>query len=380
MKKIYFFVLCMFVLLSCEQNELDFAIENQSNDSSIGTTRATTSIADFDPISELEGIPVNIKNVGNTFCNLLSCAKKGTKVDLFNKDDGSLRQRWYISLGNIFLVGGNSTIPSPFSTIVGPEVQSCSYPILLGASQPFVPQHAFSLSSNKYYYHIKTNPFSLTAKSPKYLQANSVTGSDLSYKETNPGSLALWEILPIGEFELVDIQYVHTTVDHFAPTEMICDNDKYTNNHLTPDTWHYSLSTSYTEESDFSKTEGLNITISRGLNVGLPNLLGGDSSVGINTSIQQQTSKSWTYGTKDSKTITKTRTGDINVEPGETVKLDAVLTTYKGSLTYVATLRKIGDTKTFKVKGKWSGECFSSFTARTYNPVTGKLIGEYILK
>ena len=53
---------------------------------------------------------------------------------------------------------------------------------------------------------------------------------------------------------------------------------------------------------------------------------------------------------------------------------------YKGSLKIIATLRKIGDTKTFRVKGKWSGDCFSSFEARTYNPTTGKLVGEYVLE
>lgn len=83
---------------------------------------------------------------------------------------------------------------------------------------------------------------------------------------------------------------------------------------------------------------------------------------------------------RDSKTVTKTRTGQIPIQPGETVKLDAVLIMYKGSLTYVATLRKIGDTKTFRVKGKWSGDCFSFFKARTYNPTTGKLVGEYVLE
>lgn len=108
--------------------------------------------------------------------------------------------------------------------------------------------------------------------------------------------------------------------------------------------------------------------------------VGDDSSLGVNVSVQQQTNKSWTYGTSDSKTVTKTRTGQIPIQPGETVKLDAVLVMYKGSLTYVATLRKIGDTKTFRVKGKWSGDCFSSFEARTYNPTTGKLVGEYVLE
>ena len=133
-------------------------------------------------------------------------------------------------------------------------------------------------------------------------------------------------------------------------------------------------------DTAFSKTEGVSVTISGGLNVGIPNVVGDDSSLGVNVSVQQQTNKSWTYGTSDSKTVTKTRTGQIPIQPGETVKLDAVLVMYKGSLTYVATLRKIGDTKTFRVKGKWSGDCFSSFEARTYNPTTGKLVGEYVLE
>lgn len=219
-----------------------------------------------------------------------------------------------------------------------------------------------------------------TGLSSYYLQSESSTSSSVKFKTNNSSSLALWEIVPVGEYELVGLEYVRTTVDSFEPTEVICDHDEYTNEHLSVDTWNYSLSTSYTEKSDFSKTEGVSVTISGGLNVGIPNVVGDDSSLGVNVSVQQQTNKSWTYGTSDSKTVTKTRTGQIPIQPGETVKLDAVLVMYKGSLTYVATLRKIGDTKTFRVKGKWSGDCFSSFEARTYNPTTGKLVGEYVLE
>lgn len=52
------------------------------------------------------------------------------------------------------------------------------------------------------------------------------------------------------------------------------------------------------------KTEGVSVTISGGLNVGIPNVVGDDSSLGVNVSVQQQTNKSWTYGTSDSKTVT----------------------------------------------------------------------------
>lgn len=39
--------------------------------------------------------------------------------------------------------------------------------------------------------------------------------------------------------------------------------------------------------------------------MGIPNVVGDDSSLGVNVSVQQQTNKSWTYGTSDSKTVTK---------------------------------------------------------------------------
>ena len=54
--------------------------------------------------------------------------------------------------------------------------------------------------------------------------------------------------------------------------------------------------------------------------MGIPNVVGADSSLGVNVSVQQRTNKSWTYGTSDSKTVTKTRTGQIPIQPGETVK------------------------------------------------------------
>lgn len=56
--------------------------------------------------------------------------------------------------------------------------------------------------------------------------------------------------------------------------------------------------------------------------------------------------------------MTRTRTANIPVQPHTTMRLDAVLVMYEGSMTYVATLKKIGDTKTFRVKGKWSGLVF----------------------
>ena len=100
----------------------------------------------------------------------------------------------------------------------------------------------------------------------------------------------------------------------------------------------------------------------------------------VNVSVQQQTNKSWTYGESSTKEITETRTGHIPVPPNTTIKLDATLVMYEGNLTYVATLRKVGDSKTFKVKGKWSGTCFSMFKAKTYDAKSRSLLGVYSLE
>ena len=51
---------------------------------------------------------MNILNVGNTSRRYLSCEKSGTGVDLYTKDDGSMRQQWMFVFGNITLVGGNT--------------------------------------------------------------------------------------------------------------------------------------------------------------------------------------------------------------------------------------------------------------------------------
>ncbi|MGN1217879.1 MAG: hypothetical protein ACI4TD_07880, partial [Phocaeicola sp.] len=211
-----------------------------------------------------------------------------------------------------------------------------------------------------------------------YLQSSSSTGSSLNFTNVLNSNLAKWQIEPLGEYELVDLEYVRTTVDSFEPIEVVCDRDEYINETSNQVTWNYSVSTSCTERSSFSKTEGVTVSTSSGLNVGLPDIVG-LSSVSFNTSIQQQSSKSWTYGTNKDMTVTKTRTGSIPVNPYETVKLEATLTMFRGNLTYVATLRKIGDSKTFRVRGKWSGECFSIFRARTYSE-SGELIGVYELR
>lgn len=369
MKKFIWLIVGTLILFSCEREEFDAF--DESSKSGV-QTRATSSIADFYPILELEGIPVNIMNVGNTRNKYLSCVAKGTKVDLYNKDDGSLRQRWYVGW-NIRLVGGNTNphCPNCLPYVSGPFT-SLPPPILIYSD---IPLTSFFFGLDGPFYHI-----GFINSNISYLQSNSTTGSDLSYKETKSGNLALWEFVPVGEYEIVDLQYVRTSVDNITPKEVICARDEYQNSSSSTVTWDYTVTTKYSESSNFSKAEGVSTTISAGLHVGLPNLLGKDGILDFNTSIQQQSNKSWNYGNSSTREVTETRTGHIPVPANTTMRLEATIVMYEGNVTYVATLRKIGDNKTFRVKGKWTGTSFSMFKAKTYNVSTNASLGVYSLE
>lgn len=375
MKKISLLLVVLLAIFSCEQEDLEGVVRS---DAEPVQTRTATSIADFDPIAELNGIVVNILNVGNTSLRYLSCAKSGNKVDLYNKDDGSLRQRWYISFNShIISMGGHSiSIPPlfpPSFVEVAPNASTGeTYPQLaLGNYLNYVNEFELSDDGNCYICSM--------SDSKSYLQSDTRTGSDLKYKYNRSTDLAQWKFTPVGDYEIVDLEYVCTSVDNLNPVEVVCDYDTYDNPSSSVVTWNYTVTTKYTETSNFSNTEGVSVSYTNSRTVGLPNVEGG-GSVTTNTTFQQQANKSWTFGTSDYKEVTKTRTGSVPVQPHKAINLEAVVVLYKGSLTYVATLRKVGDTRTFKVKGKWDGTCYSRFYAKTYDAVTGNVLNVYALE
>lgn len=374
MKKIIVLLVGLLAMFSCEQEDLEGIVKS---DTGQVQTRATASIADFDPISELANIPVNILNVGNTWLKYLSTAKSGSKIDLFTKDDDSGRQRWYIKINRIVLQKGNKN-PAPYLCVYPHGIQfNWDYPILAGVDNLFNANGFWFTCLDGTYYNLSL--IVPTTFTHTYMQSRTNSDSDLVFSNNNSTNLALWEIVAVGEYEIVDIDYVYTSEDNLIPIEVVCDRDTYENQSASVVTWDYSLSLDYTETSNFSKTEGVSTSITGGLSVGLPNLLGKDSNIGINTSIQQQTSKSWTFGKSDNRKVSRTRTGHITVQPHTTMGLEATVFMYEGTLTYVATLRKIGDTNTFKAKGKWEGACFSEFKAKTYDVATGKVLNTFSL-
>lgn len=390
MKKTYL-LLGLLILFSCEQNE-NLNVKNDSS-ANFAQTRAASSIADFDPIAELRDnkIPVNIINVGNTNNKYLSCAKSGSKVDLYNKDDGSGRQRWIFRVIGLTLSGGNSSFVSPTVGFIStypvpnpPNQPKPEYPILSGTDN-FTADHFFS--PNKFV-SVDSNSFNIvagysTGTFPNvtlfntYMQSDSRTGSSLKYKTDNLTDLAQWKIVPVGEYEIVDMQYVQRSTDTMERDDQLMGREEYANYKSEDVTWHYKVSSSYSESSSFSQTEGVTVTISSGVSVGGPDLMKGFT---VNSSISSTVTKSWTYGKSDSKQYSMERSVDIPVKSNSTTIVEAYMSSYNANIAYVATLRKVGDTKTFKVKGKWTGVKTIDFHCVTYDKSTGKPINTYTFK
>lgn len=363
MKKEFLLLLFLSAFISCEQNDgLDYLdSSNIENMPTVGIkSRATQNIADFNPIKELENIPVNIMNVGNTRNRFLSCTEKGDKVDLYKKDDGSLRQRWYLSNFGIVLVGGHAGGTRPNSVyVITPKADT---PII-SESMDGMPICAYNfVPEGSSYYKIKAIGQlqggglggGIISSPSTYLQAESSTGTSLKFKESATSNLALWEMQPVGDFEVVNIEY--TQYDGGGISLLPITVTHRTVENTTSSIVHrgYTETTQVTETSRFSKTEGVSITTSTSLTKpvggpGEPN----EGSMTVNTSA----TSSWSFlqETTQTKVSTRTETFSVDVPPYTSYRITTMLKQYNMNIKYVATLREGVTGKMFKVKGTWTG-------------------------
>lgn len=393
MKKISLIIVLLLVLVSCEKYDFEeVAVIPQIQ------TRAEVPIADFDPVTEFANaeIPANIVNVGNTKYKYVSCQKGNAEITLASKDDGSGKQQWLYKLGGIVVYKGIKGISSQKNTygVISPNThmangnyQAAPERALLKICMVPVPSYLpYPLGDNVSMQSLSNGNVALFSTVSKtdfilptyyYLSSTSSNSTKLKFvKDSYDSPLSQWKLVALGEYELVDLQYARTSVDNFDVTTAVCDQDEYTNSTSTTQTWDYSVSMPYTETSTFSSTEGVSTTLTRSTNVGLPNILGLSGSITSSTTFQQQSSHSFTYGESTQQTITRTRTAHITVPAHTQVRMETTLISYNGVLTYVATLKNKETNKTFRVKGKWSGNCFSKYACKVYEVSTNNLIQE----
>lgn len=360
MKKISLLLVGLLAVFSCEQEDLEGIVKSDAGQ--IQTRATTSSIADFDPISELANIPVNIINVGGKKYKYLTVGPTDKYVWLAETDDGSLRQRWYIKNNNLILVGGNSSIPTPYVGVMPNDKKE--YPILVGMSSPIYPNFSPFTGYNGDSYNIKglksIPGIGISYEDAGYLQAKDENSSDLKYRPNSSSSIARWRVVPTGDYRIVNMEYVETSSDFINRKDQSIDGAIVPNTSATQEIEHtISVSKTAREKSSFTEAEGVSthegssFNLNLGLDVGIIN-------IGVGGTIDNSTtsSRTVTYGTEEEYTVNVTQTFKIIIPPMTTYRIEVLKMSYNASVTYVATLEKMDGTekgRRFRIKGKWDG-------------------------
>lgn len=387
MKKHLLLLIFPFMWMGCEsQSEMDCFIENSLKNGEEAVTRSTNSdISDFDILSEIDRLPVHIINIGNTGNPYLSCYEKENRFDLRLEDDNSGRQRWFFRNGFLVSCGGTrGEVADEYRLVLPNDFSNPEYLSFGNYKKTFVDNTSPTLGSiNNLYFLSSTvgdgtillaarnNDTSIWPTKFRYLQSESTR--TLMFRDDASTNLSRWEIRPIGSFELVDLQYVRTETDIFNANEVYVGDGDYQNDTPIQQNYEFLIDVSYTVSSEFSKTEGVSVTTSGSLNVGLPNILEG---VGIGVALEQQSSKTVTYGSKKEYGVRETHTIHVAAPANTHIKVRTVLVMNEGNLTYVATLRRPDNGNTFRVRGKWNGAMYSKIIVRTYVDGTNVLLDE----
>lgn len=375
MKKISLLLVGLLAMFACEQEELEGIVKS---DTEQVQTRAATSIADFNPLTEVANIPVNIINMGSAKYKYLTAGSTivGEPVWLAEGDDGSMKQRWYVRNGNIVLAMGNDAIN------VTPKTGG-DYPVL-GLASPFM--RSPFISYNGVFYNIQgfLPKMGIGYDFVGYLQAKDENSSDLKYRPDNSSAISRWKIVPVGEYRIVNMEYVETTGDFINRKDQSIDGAIVPNTSATQEIEHsISISKTAREKSSFTEAEGISthegssFNLNLGLKVGIVN-------IGVGGTIDNSTtsSRTVTYGTEEEYTVNVTQTFKIIIPPMTTYRIEVLKMSYDASVTYVATLEKMdGNDKghRFKIKGKWDGIVTTDLYYNLYIMDTNELVETKII-
>ena len=375
MKKISLLLVGLLAMFACEQEELEGIVKS---DTEQVQTRAATSIADFNPLTEVANIPVNIINMGSAKYKYLTAGSTivGEPVWLAEGDDGSMKQRWYVRNGNIVLAMGNDAIN------VTPKTGG-DYPVL-GLASPFM--RSPFISYNGVFYNIQgfLPKMGIGYDFVGYLQAKDENSSDLKYRPDNSSAISRWKIVPVGEYRIVNMEYVETAGDFINRKDQSIDGAIVPNTSATQEIEHsISISKTAREKSSFTEAEGISthegssFNLNLGLKVGIVN-------IGVGGTIDNSTtsSRTVTYGTEEEYTVNVTQTFKIIIPPMTSYRIEVLKMSYDASVTYVATLEKMdGNDKghRFKIKGKWDGIVTTDLYYNLYIMDTNELVETKII-
>lgn len=357
------------ILVSC-QNDLDETLNNGLDAPKTKSNLSASSVPSV--LSQLEGIPVNIKlKSGNRNYSYLSTSKKSIQVDLHSEDDGSLRQRWLIGYnGNpISIEGGAYRDGSLSSNVNSGKVTPVLSP--LGSWQTLLKEGPVESS-----YYIITSYYDpqSTFFDVYYLYSVDAVNRGLAFdKENKTGGRHIWEIIPVETFTLTDVSYFMDAGDRIDSSLVYVRNYSLDNRGFpNPANHKVTISEKYETFSQFTEVKGLKMTNkisnSASVKIGIPLI-----SIGGGVDWEKTTEKSWSYSTTQSETKQFTFTDEysIVVPANLLTTLQVYKMNYNLNVSYVGTL--VGNTtgRKIKLKGKWSGSIVSKFV---YKPVTSNSI------
>lgn len=369
MKKISLLLMSFLALSSCEQGEMDYYVKS---DVEQVKTRATSSIADFNPLSELAYIPVNVINVGSLSSKYLTVGSSevGARVRLASTDDGSLKQRWFVRNGNLILAMGNNSIAIVPKTNGDP---------VLGLVSPFSSSPFVECKSN--FYNIRGIagmwPSSVNLGC---LQAKDKNSSDVRYAADSSSDIAYWQVVPVGEFNIVKMEYEKSVTynDFIEQQDVYVEGAVFGD--LPSEVQHvFNVSHSKTAKSSFSKAVGVTVQKqnSFGFSLGI-----GDASkvhIGFDGKISNTitSAETLTWGEETIETMTVSQTFTVPIPAHTPCRVEILWRTFRASITYVATLEKVDGIaagERFRIKGKWNGVTTSDLYYNIYNTENNKLI------
>lgn len=349
------------ILISC-QNDFD---DNLDKDLS-NAFQTKSSVSAPSVLSQLAGIPVNIKMKGGNWKNpYLSARPKDNNVVLYDKDDGSLRQRWLITSNgaSIKVEGGTNTdgylapIGSPGSYI--PKLVNNSLPLGIHMEEG-------TIESTFYIYFQNATPSGFYKE---YLYSKDAVNQDLAFaEESKTGGRYVWEIVPVENFTLKDITYFMDYGDRVdSSLVFLRDYDLDNRYNPSPGTHTAKISESYLSRSQFSEVTGLNmsdkISNSSTYKVGTPSI---DASGSV--SFDHLTERTWSYSITEAEEKTFSWSDEFStVVPAEKLmKLKVYVQKYIFDISYIGTLVGNVTGRTIKLKGRWEGSFGTKFV---YRPV-----------
>jgi len=317
-----------------------------------------------------------------------------------NKDNGSGLQQFIIeklppnysggtahSKYKISIVG---TVPSPYN--VGKYLCSSSAKTLFLTTLTNVQQQSHMYgrfafvsiaNTNKYYFspdNIPSETYPENIQTQILIDRNyfpykdrsvSLVGyDDNPFTPTNP-DLHAWEIQPVDVFQIEKIEYYMNPGDRIEQIPDYFTTATVTNNTSLEQGMTMHFGQKATEQSTFSETEGMSLTISQNAGFSIASIVSGGIDM---TSV---TTNTFSFTKSESKEDTRSYDFPIRVAPYKKVDATAAVQRYTANITYVATFKGTRTNKIIKLSGKWEGIQAGNITYTLTESSTGRILSTF---